>query len=299
MSCSEAISEWERRYRTDHEIKPNDNGGFNRLAFSVRNLLKGYENSTISAELLVKLVEQSPVASDRRRKEKSAAIQIARANSLDTTPIFEIKTKYRAPKREVPDSVEHLEAFLDALRGTEWGWCTAAHATYGCRVAETASIIPKKEGKLADCLTTDKREGGPTGTRTCIALSMRWVERYELTNVYIPGDFRWTTPEEYEAAQIPLEKTPRSSSQVRRFEYRWRNFLQKSPAAAEARRIWPDYNKLGVRHFWGIQAALNKVDTFLAAKAMGHSMQTHLNTYVREITSAQEEQALAKLKILD
>ena len=119
LSCSEAISEWERRYRTDHEFKPNDNGGFNRLAFSVRNLLKGYENSTISAELLVKLVEQSPVASDRRRKEKSAAIQIARANSLDTTPIFEIKTKYRAPKREVPDSVEHLEAFLDALRGTE------------------------------------------------------------------------------------------------------------------------------------------------------------------------------------
>ena len=128
---------------------------------------------------------------------------------------------------------------------------------------------------------------------------MKWVERYQLRNVYIPGDFRWTTPDQYTEALKPLENTQRSSSRVKCFENRWRAFLRDSEAAKEARKIWPEYNKLGVRHYWGIQAALKRFDTYLAARAMGHSMQTHENTYLQEITAMQEEDVLAKLIILD
>jgi uncharacterized Ntn-hydrolase superfamily protein len=299
LTGSEAIAEWERRERADHDLKPNTNDGFTRKGYTVRGLLKGYENASLTSELLVALVERAPAGSNRRKKEKSAALQIAKANSLNTTAILEIKAKYKAPKRPVPESLEQLQAFLDALQGTEWGWCTAAHAIYGCRVNETASLVPKLGGKLADCLTIDKREGGPQNTRTAIALSMKWVERYKLTNVYIPGDFRWTTPDEYIEALKPLENTQRSSSRVKCFENRWRAFLRDSEAAKAARKIWPEYNKLGVRHYWGIQAALKRFDTYLAARAMGHSMQTHENTYLQEITAMQEEDVLAKLIILD
>ena len=299
LTGSKAIAEWERRQRTDHDLRPNTNDGFTRKGYTVRGLLKGYENASLTSELLVALVERAPAGSNKRKKEKSAALQIARANSLDPTTILEIKAKYRAPKRNVPESVEQLQAFLDALRGTEWGWCTAAHATYGCRVSETASLVPKRGGKLADCLTIDKREGGPQNTRTAFALSMNWVERYDLNNVYIPGDFRWTTPDDYAEALKPLSNRPRSSSRVKRFENRWRAFLRDSESAKEARKIWPEYNKLGVRHYWGIQAALKRFDIFLAARAMGHSMQTHENTYLQEITAMQEEDALVGLEILD
>lgn len=294
----QAITEWERRYRTDHELKPNDNDGFTRMGYTVRTLLRGYENACLTKELLVALVEKAPAGSDRRRKYKSAALGIARANSLDCGPIQEIRNKYRPPKRAVPESVEQLEAFLDALQGTEWGWCTAAHATYGCRVAETASLVPKENG-LAECLTIDKREGGPKSTRFCVPLSRRWVERYQLSEIDIPCGFRWVTPEQYAEAQKPLGDTPRSSSSVKRFESRWRDFMKNSEAGKEAQKIWPEYNKLGVRHYWGIQAALQQFDIYLAARAMGHSMQTHEKTYLQEITAMQEEDVLAKLKILD
>ena len=298
LTGSQAIAEWERRYKTDHELRPNDNDGYTRLGYSIRPLLRGYENACLSTELLVALVEKTPAESDKRRKDKAAALGIARANSLDVGPIHEIRVKYKPPKRAVPESMEQLEAFLDALQGTEWGWCTAAHATYGCRVTETASLAPIKDG-LAACLTIDKREGGPQAIRTCIPLSRKWVERYDLSNVDIPEGFRWVTPEEYAEAQKPLGDTPRSSSTAKRFGNRWRDFLRDSEAAKEARKIWPEYNKLGVRHYWGIQAALNGFDLYLAARAMGHSMQTHEKTYLQEITAMQEEQALAKLKILD
>ncbi|MGA0848131.1 MAG: hypothetical protein ACO3PY_05955, partial [Pontimonas sp.] len=98
----------------------------------------------------------------------------------------------------------------------------------------------------------------------------------------IPGETRWTHPEQYDSA---LGK---------KFVDAWRH----SRRAREAREIIeahiPEFDLYDLRHRWAIRSIEDGKRLTLCARAMGHSATVHEQTYHRYIQAADLRAAMAK-----
>ena len=239
-----------------------------RICGELNRLPQGAE---MTVDLLIAVALETAAGSRSRLEACKVYKRLAKFAGLEDLVRFdEIRTPYEPAERELPQDEEIIE-LVERLRShPTYGWMTAALATYGCRPAEITSLRPVADG-TAEVLTV-KRQGKTPTRRTAIALSPRWPERFDLFSVSRPWDI-WK-PTEYD------------SLQARRLTQSWQAWLKRHAPG------WQLYN---LRHAWAVRSIKAELNASLAAKAMGHSLQVHSNTYHRWMVQGDVAAAAARL----
>jgi len=195
-----------------------------------------------------------------------------------------LKGNYEPAQRELL-SDQQLVAFLDEVRDTKWGWTLCAAATFGQRPGEVPSLVIGEDGKTASSITVKRHKRKPA-MRTCFALPSAWVERWNLRDVDIPGEFRWTRPEDYD------------SRSGERFVSTWLSGLRaKKIRAAINDHLGEGYNNQLLRHCWAVRSIKSGLRVSLCAKAMGHTIAIHERQYHRWLQEADLKDALSRLDV--
>lgn len=278
LTCGAAIhrfevSYWEARPRTSAAERTWD-----RIALELRRLP---EHSPCSLRVLVETITAATQPGTRTRLEcckvyKRLAKLLSLPGNLDD--ISRLQGHYEpAPRALLTDP--QIEALLDALRPTPWGWCYAALATYGCRPAEVPSLQPSADGTTG-CLTVKRRNRMPA-PRTAFALPRAWVDRYDLGEVQIPGGTRWLSPEDYDSAA------------GKRFVDAWRHSRRTVAQREIFAALAPEFDLYDLRHRWAVRSIEAGKALTLCARAMGHSAAVHEQTYHSNIHAADLRAAMA------
>ena len=118
-------------------------------------------------------------------------------------------------------------------------------AIFGVRPGEVPSLVLSADG-FANCLTTKLKRALPS-TRDVMALPKSWVEELNLQQVSIPGNNRWTKPEDY------------NSDTARLFLTNWNQWWSRQPTHLEqARALLPDYQNYDLRYAWALIDITNR-----------------------------------------
>ncbi|MCP9791455.1 hypothetical protein KBZ20_06335 [Vulcanococcus limneticus Candia 3F8] len=279
LSCGAAIrrfevSYWEARPRTSAAERTWD-----RIALELRRLPEG---APCTLRQLVATITAATQPGTRTRLEsckvyKRLAKLLALPGNLDD--ISRLQGHYEPARRALPTDPE-IEALLDALRPTPWGWCYAALATFGCRPAEVPSLQLHADG-TAQCLTVKRRNRAPA-VRTCFALPRAWVDRYALGGKpALPGGARWLSPEDYDSAQ------------AKRFVDAWRHSRRTKAQRAVFAALAPEFDLYDLRHRWAVRSIEAGLPLTLCARALGHSAAVHEQTYHSHIQASDLRAAMA------
>lgn len=278
LSCEAAITKFESHYWDSRPRTDASRRTWERLNLELRRLPK---NAPCTLDLLIRTIKERTTPGSRTRLECCKVYKrLARHLGLDGNleRISDLQGRYEPEARVIPDDTEIL-TLLDALRSTEWGWCYAAIATFGCRPAEVPSLVLHEDG-TAQCLTIKRRNRAPA-LRTCFALPRAWIERYELDAIHIPSETRWTKPEQY------------SSLAGKRFVDAWRHGRRTKELRSIFEALAPEFDLYNLRHRWAIRSIEAGKPLTLCAKAMGHSAAVHEQTYHRYIQAEDLRQAMA------
>ena len=277
-SCEAAIRIFETHY---WETRPRTTAAertWDRTALELRRLP---QSAPITLTVLTSTITSRTTPGTRTRVECCKVYKrLARLLSLegDLNQISLLQGHYEPAERQLPDDAS-IGRFLDAANTTKWGWCYAALAAFGCRPAEIPSLIPSEDG-TAQCLTIKRRNKAPA-IRTCFAFPKQWIERYDLCNVRIPNEARWTVPSEYDSA---LGK---------KFVDSWRHSRRSQEMRDLFAELLPDFDLYDLRHRWAIRSIEANKPLTLCAKAMGHSAAVHEQTYHRHIQAEDLRRAMA------
>lgn len=254
------------------------------------NTWKGYLNSILKVPqrgpLNVDFLLQAIVANTKAQTDTRfrACIHYAKILELCELPGgSKLKNLQKRPNPE-PRSIPCDEAIIqlvDAVRGERYGWCVAAMATFGCRPGEVPSLKLNDDG-TADCLSIKEKLSLPK-ERTCFAYPREWIERWDLLNVDIPGGVRWVKPQDWDAK--------RSANWVAA----WRQWRKRSIFQKAADKFIPDFDIYNLRHRWAMRSIEANINQSLCAKAMGHSLKIHEQTYHRELQGQTLKAAMARL----
>ena len=196
----------------------------------------------------------------------------------DLKEITRLQGNYEPASRQIPED-DAITNLLEALRPTKWGWCYAALATYGCRPAEIPSLVPNEDG-TAQCLTIKRRNKAPA-IRTCFALPRDWLTRFNLLDVDIPAETRWTHSDECD------------SRLGKKFVDAWRHNRRSGEMTALIAEHLPEFDLYDLRHRWAIRSIEAGKPMTLCARAMGHSAAVHEQTYHRNIHAEDLRRAMA------
>ncbi len=166
----------------------------------------------------------------------------------------------RGEAKEVPSDKEAIEWVQLADRGQPNGkalrWYFGMIATYGLRPHEIDHVTMLDDGKVQVPWVDSKGRKTKTGFRTVIPIPEDWIELFDLQN-----------------------KVARPDSEEEC--YRWlRNSLRRHPFV---KKEWTNYS---LRHafagrLWRLGGT--KLDTYTAARMMGHSRAVHEETYRHHI----------------
>lgn len=237
--------------------------------------------ATVTADLLEAVAATATTPGSRSRLEfTKVGRRLAAVAGVDAAGLAKLAGTYRPSERTLPTD-EQLEACLEALRGTTWFWVTAAAAAYGVRPAEIPSLEINEDG-TAHSISVKTKGGLPT-RRLTFALPRPWVERFNLTEVNIPGGARWTEPSQYDSAA------------ARRWVDSWRHGWRTAAARAALQAMPESFSAYDLRHAWAVRSIASRLPMTLCARAMGHSVAVHERTYHRWIAGDALRSALAEL----
>ena len=279
----DAVEDFERVYFEERKRTPSTERSFKRLLTELNRLPALAE---LSMELLVDTAKRRTEPDSRSRLECVMVFKrLAKHCDLEQPAELDLlRGNYAAvgPRgRDIPGD-EKLIEFLRLVRPSLYGWCTCAMAVFGVRPGEVPSLVLAEDG-FASCLTTKLKRAQPA-TRDVMALPNSWFEELDLQNVFIPGNYRWTRPEDY------------NSETARLFVTNWNQWWNRQPThLKQARAILPKYQNYDLRHAWALRAINKGISTNIAAKAMGHSEATHIKHYKRWLN--RDELRLAMQKI--
>ena len=279
----DAVEDYERVYFDVRQQTPQTKRSFKRQLTELNRLPSFAE---LSAELLVDTAKRLTKPDTKSRYECVMAFKrLAKHCEIDLPAELDLlRGNYTSvgPKgRDIPGD-EKLIEFLRLIRPSRYGWCTCAMAVFGVRPGEVPSLVLAEDG-FASCLTTKLKRALPA-TRDVMALPNSWVEELDLHDVFIPGNYKWTRPEDY------------NSDTARLFVTNWNQWWNRHPThLKQARAILPKYQNYDLRHAWALRAINKGIPTSIAAKAMGHSEATHIKHYERWLN--RDELRLAMQKI--
>ena len=283
LCIHEAIEDFEQTYFQARKRTPSTERSFKRLLTELNRLPPLAE---LTLELLVDTVRRHTKPDTRSRLECVMVFKrLAKHFDLgQTRELDELRGNYASigPQGRVIPGDEKLLEFLRIVRSSRYGWCMCAMAVFGVRPGEVPSLVLEEDG-LASCLTTKLKRALPS-TRDVMALPNSWIKELDLHNVSIPGNYRWTQPEDY------------NSDRARLFVTNWNQWWNRRPQHLEqARELLPDYQNYDLRHAWALRAINRGISTNLAAKAMGHSEATHIKHYERWLNKDELRLAMQKI----
>lgn len=283
LCVREAVEDFEQTYFQVRKRTPSTERSFKRLRTELNRLPPLAE---LTLELLVDTAQRHTKPDTRSRLECVMVLKrLAKHCDLGQTgALDELRGNYASigPQgRDIPGDEKLLE-FLRIVRPSRYGWCMCAMAVFGVRPGEVPSLVLAEDG-LASCLTTKLKRALPS-IRDVMALPKSWVEELNLHQVSIPGNNRWTKPEDY------------NSDVARLFVTNWNQWWNRHPQHLErARELLPDYQNYDLRHAWALRAINRGISTNLAAKAMGHSEATHIKHYERWLNKVELRLAMQKI----
>lgn len=278
LTCGAAIRRLETHYWDTRPRTSAAERTWDRLHLELRRLP---EHGPCTLRQLTDTVTQATTPGTRTRQECVKVYKrLARFLALpgDLGELDRLQGRYEPAPRDLPEDAT-IEALLDALRPTKWGWCYAALATFGCRPAEVPSLVIHEDG-TAQCLTVKRRNRAPA-PRTCFALPRAWLSRYALGDIQIPGETRWTHPEAYDSAA------------AKRFVDAWRHSRRSRGIRTVFAALSPELDLYDLRHRWAIRSIEAGKPLTLCARAMGHSAAVHEQTYHRHIQAEDLRRAMA------
>ena len=279
----DAVEDFERVYFEERKRTPSTERSFKRLVTELNRLPPLAE---LSMELLVDTAKRRTEPDSRSRLECVMVFKrLAKHCDLEQAAELDLlRGNYAAvgPRgRDIPGD-EKLIEFLRLVRPSLYGWCTCAMAVFGVRPGEVPSLVLAEDG-FASCLTTKLKRARPA-TRDVMALPNSWFEELGLQDVFIPGNYRWTRPEDY------------NSDTARLFVTNWNQWWNRQPThLKQARAILPKYQNYDLRHAWALRAINKGISTNIAAKAMGHSEATHIKHYERWLNKDELRLAMQKI----
>ncbi len=278
LTCGAAIHAFEIHYWQMRPRTPASERTWERIALELRRLPA---KAPCTLQTLLRVAASTTPGSRTRLECCKVYKRLAKQQRLDGNleELSSLKGAYEPAPRTIPEDGA-IVALLDALRPTKWGWCYAALATYGCRPAEIPSLVIHDDG-TAECLTIKRRNRAPM-LRTCFAHPRAWIERFSLADISIPGETRWTHPEQYDSA---LGK---------KFVDSWRHSRRSHEIHQIIEAHIPEFDLYDLRHRWAIRSIEDGKRLTLCARAMGHSATVHEQTYHRYIQAADLRAAMAK-----
>lgn len=167
----------------------------------------------------------------------------------DKKALFEAGSGYKKAdltEKDIPSDKEILEIW-ESISDPRWKWVHGMVAAFGIRPSESRETSFK--GNRID-LMTYKTKGNPY-PREAWALPEDWVKELSLKKICLPPCSRLDIAAQYG-------------------DYMERNNL----------KYWPLYN---LRHAYAIRCLVNGVETGLASRLMGHSVEMHRQHYQRWI----------------
>ena len=278
-----AVESFQQSYFQERKRTPSTERSFKRLLTELNRLPPSAE---LSPELLVETVKRRTEPDTRTRLECVMVFKrLAKHYDLEQAAELDLlRGNYASvgPRgRDIPGD-EKLIEFLRLIRPSLYGWCTCAMAVFGVRPGEVPSLVLADDG-FASCLTTKQKRAMPA-TRDVMALPKSWVDELKLHDVSIPGNNRWTKPEEYNSDVAWL------------FVTNWNQWWNRQPRYLEqARVLLPNYQNYDLRHAWALRAINMGISTNIAAKAMGHSEATHIKHYERWLNKDELHLAMQKI----
>ena len=209
---------------------------------------------------LTALVEATAPASRSRRRTSQAAATVARAMDwpdLLDTQLRALGKGYSASRSQASRNLPSdscIAALIEQL-SPSWQWPVAVTAVYGCRPHEALLYSEILDNGLLR--VTD----GKTGARQSLALSIDWIERWDLKR-----------------KRLPVFNPDRTHRQV------------GSLMGQALRRAGASFQAYDLRHAWAVRAIHTpQISPSLAAKSMGHSLAVHSSVYQRWFDAHQME----------
>lgn len=233
LTCGAAILRLEAHYWDTRPRTSAAERTWDRLHLELRRLP---EHGPCTLRQLTDTITRATTPGTRTRQECVKVYKrLARFLALpgDLGELDRLQGRYEPAPRDLPEDAT-IEALLDALRPTKWGWCYAALATFGCRPAEVPSLQVHNDGTCT-CLTVKRRNRLPL-ERTAFALPRAWLNRYALGGIQIPGETRWTHPEAYDSAA------------AKRFVDAWRHSRRSGSIRAIFAALAPELDLYDLRH---------------------------------------------------
>lgn len=195
------------------------------------------------------------------------------AIELDALDVFkaelrELKKGYK-PEKILPEDLPTEEQILEiwqSIKNPAWRWVYGVIATYGLRPSEIFNLDLERFTLKTEALRVfDETKTGARLTYPCLP---GWREEFKL----------WD-------AQLPNIQTVGKS-----------NTALGKKISQEFRELKISHIPYALRHAWCIRLALKGVDSAIAAKWAGHSIEIHVRTYQQAISEAQHRQVFEQMK---
>ena len=252
-----AVAKLEKNFWLGKTKTSAQSNTWNRINFELKKLPPSAE---LTVDLLVAHILQTQENSNSRVKACQHYKRLGRVNSISgLEKIDSLKAKYYEPEKFEPPDEEHLQDLVEILReDKKWGWCFAALYVYGCRPSEVFSLQVNSDG-TGRVLTIKRKNQQPTW-RTCLALPQHCVDSLNLHEISRPWDI--------------FKQKEYDSERARELVNQWGKWLR-------TKRGYMDLTLYLVRHSWAIRSLRRNIQTVIAAKCMGHSVEEHVKTYFR------------------
>ncbi|MEG4058566.1 MULTISPECIES: site-specific recombinase [unclassified Microcoleus] len=212
-------------------------------------------DQVLSVEVLLDAITKTTPNTRQRRRFCLAFRQLAEFAGLkvDLNALIGNYSPAKVQPRRLP-SDEEIARVFEQIENPQWQWVYGVLATYGLRDHE-AFYLDLSKFPIAQVLESK------TGYRQCWPLRPEWAEEWDLATIKRP---------------------PVTGACHADYGARVCKFFARSPAG---------FCAYDLRHAWAIRAISFGLDVSLAAKQMGHSLNTHTQTYHLALNEREQQQA--------
>ncbi|MDS3862003.1 site-specific integrase [Thermosynechococcaceae cyanobacterium BACA0444] len=224
------------------------------------------QEQPLTVEALRAVIDSTPLNSKTRKRACMVASALAKFAELplDVQGLGGNYSPKRTSPREIPEDALIAECW-EKLSNPAWRWVYGMLATYGLRPHEVFRL--NLDAIRSGSLVLEVQENTKTGFRRVWPCYPEWFEQFNLSQVILP----------------PVDA---SRSNTRVGESCTKYLSEKLP-----------FKPYDLRHAWAIRTLSFGLDITLAAQQMGHSVQTHSETYHHWISDQVHQRAFETLML--
>lgn len=265
---SELISDWitrfETHYFTTRERTDKTETTWKGDYLKILKLLPG--DQPLSVDVLRSVIDATPINSKTRKRACMVLGALAKFADLplDVQGLSGNYSAKRTSPREIPEDALIAECW-DRFTNPAWQWVYGMLATYGLRPHEVFRL--NYDAISSGAMVIEVQENTKTGFRRVWPCYPEWFEQFGLSQVILP--------------QVNVNRAN----------------LDVGRAASRYLTNHLPFKPYDLRHAWAIRTLAFGLDITLAAQQMGHSVQTHSETYHHWISDQVHQRAFESLML--